>query len=685
MQCPACASPVEIQERAGHFRICPYCQTSFVIDRKAARVSGKMAVLAQTQGPLYVGAAGKVGSERFQVLGRIRYGWQSGYWDEWYLRFDDGETGWISEDGDDFSLERWVNRKQTPVKFEDAQPGQRLKLGRFDYHIDEKGIAVCEGGEGQLPFPVEIGEEVRFLDLRHDESFATVEFEDRGMRVFYGNQIDRASIVVDVPREGSAPDLRGVERAATAGSRERIVKQAGRSLTLACDRCGGSLDIAAGITDSIRCKHCGFDLDLTIDRIDCPECDRTIALHGGNDVAQVTCTGCPARLGVTAERIELLSQIKSDKRPKIPFELGQPCTFNGADFVLVGHLRYTEKDGTTLYVSDEFLLWSKKVGYRWLTLEDGHFSFAQEIKGRPNVNWGAKPKTRFPFEGRTYRVFESGKTQLTWVDGELPWVAAVGDRVKYLDATCPPYLLSGEITETEAEWYEARYLTTEEVAQAFQISASRLPKSRGVAPHQPYKVHPLLHPAARMAVVFAIINIVLAFTAMGVSSSSDNVVGQFGIPHEDYSKEFITPSFEITKGQQLCAVELSAPVDNSWLYVDLALIDSEDRVLHEFSTTVQYYHGVQGGESWSEGSRKESIAFKLQDPGEYRWVLAGQAGRGNAAEAIGPELLIIVREGVMLVRWFLIAAILLAAGALIVWFRWLIFEGQRWKSVLEDD
>ena len=72
------------------------------------------------------------------------------------------------------------------------------------------------------------------------------------------------------------------------------------------------------------------------------------------------------------------------------------------------------------------------------------------------------------------------------MDGELPWVAMVGDRVSYLDLMHPPYLLSAEWTATELEWYCAEYLQPEEIATAMGVDVSELRPRVGVAPHQPY-------------------------------------------------------------------------------------------------------------------------------------------------------------------------------------------------------
>ena len=70
---------------------------------------------------------------------------------------------------------------------------------------------------------------------------------------------------------------------------------------------------------------------------------------------------------------------------------------------------------------------------------------------------------------------------------------------------------------------------------------------------------------------------------------------------------------------------VTTQVDNDWVYVDLGLLDDDRRVLHEFGTTIQQYHGVAGGESWREGGRGHTFHMKISKAGNYRVLLLGQA------------------------------------------------------------
>ena len=125
MHCPSCGAELQPDTRLAHLVVCEFCDSAIVLDEKAARVSGKMAVLAQTPGPLYVGGTGRLMERDFAVLGRVRYGYSKGYWDEWYLAFEDGSAAWISEDENEFTLETAAQEESSPIDYAAAEPGGR--------------------------------------------------------------------------------------------------------------------------------------------------------------------------------------------------------------------------------------------------------------------------------------------------------------------------------------------------------------------------------------------------------------------------------------------------------------------------------------------------------------------------------------------------------------------------------
>ena len=58
-------------------------------------------------------------------------------------------------------------------------------------------------------------------------------------------------------------------------------------------------------------------------------------------------------------------------------------------------------------------------------------------------------------------------------------------------------------------------------------------------------------------------------------------------------------------------------LSNSWLGFDVALINLETGDAHNTDTEISYYHGVESGESWSEGNTKATMSLPRLPAGQY--------------------------------------------------------------------
>ena len=686
MFCPSCGAEIEADRRFAKLVVCRFCESAVLLDERAARVAGKMSLLAAPTGPLFVGGTGELLGRRFEVLGRVRYGYERGLWDEWYLAFEDGSTAWISEDESNFSLESHDAAETAPIEYADAYPGRNLQLGETTFHLDEKGIAICEGGEGQLPFRIVRGERVPFLDLSMGDTFATVEYdiEDAGVRVFRGRRLNIADVQMDATAAEAGAASMPVERAADADRRERMVKSGRRAKSVNCVCCGAPLRVPDEAGDSIGCEYCGTVIDLTVRHVRCGGCDANISVHG-DEARSVVCSRCHRMIDLSRTTPTTIELAAKSGRPKVPLRMGQRGKIRGVDYTVVGHIRFAERDEDATYHTDEFLLFSHEAGYQWLVLENGHFSWTRELNERP---LGFEPrrataKEKLRFNGRKWRVFESGYTAVQWVEGELPWVAQIGDQNYYMDAVSPPYLLSAEWTESEMEWYEAEYLDRTEVAAAFGIEPDALPVAAGVAPHQPYRRSQFRQNAIPIMLGFFLL---FGMGALWAWSQDGRKVGQVTVQPSEYRSEYITPPCRIESEDSLCEARFYSGVDNAWSYFNIAVLNSNDEVVLDFSSEISYYHGYDDG-SWSEGSQHDSVPFKLKQPGDYRFLIYGQGGRGDTVDAgYGQPLTVRVYEGVVLVRYYLIMAIFCGVWVVVEWVRRASFESLRWsESDAADD
>lgn len=690
MGCPSCGAEIPEQDRFSVLTVCKYCNSAVVYDQKVALIAGKMSAIARPAGPLFVGGSGNIQkSIGFSVLGRVRYGYENGYWDEWYLKHDDQTISWLTEDEKRFMHEKPQKLEVEPETLKSLDAGQNIELNNLHFTIREKGVAICEGGEGQLPFKIVTGEEVFYLDLiTNDGITATIEIEPEGeVKFFQGKPLQYTDISMDSEDPGRR-DL-AIEKGAGAGGRERVAYDVSRSVSIQCHSCGGTNDGVDLSQAHIHCSHCGTSLEVPANAFNCPSCTAQVTAFT-SDAKSVNCNYCGAMVSLVGAEPTLLKKLKQKdlerkKKMKLRIPLGSKGLFDGQVFTVVGYIRFKEVDDG-IFISDEYLMYNKEWGYRWLVCYEGHFTIEEKLERQP----GKSPKEvahyaykrTLPADGLTWKFYESGKGRIDWVEGELSWVAKIGDKSGYVELINPPEMLVGEYTSNEVEWARYKYIERDEVAKAFKMKASDFPRPKGVGACQPNKNKSYHLFSALVALIF----VILGFIGLGIAASSTGkLVSEFTLTPDQYKQEHLSKEFTLEKDNGIYRVDFYSPVDNSWVYLEMALVNEQDEAELDFSAEMSYYHGYDDGH-WSEGSKEDSVYFKA-NKGNYKILTFGNAGAGESLVGLqhGKQVTVKIYQGVKVVYYFIFFIIF--SGIISVYYivRFAIFETSRWKHTMEED
>ena len=147
----------------------------------------------------------------------------------------------------------------------------------------------------------------------------------------------------------------------------------------------------------------------------------------------------------------------------------------------------------------------------------------------------------------------------------------------------------------------------------------------GVGACQPNEGKKSWYTLSVAAVAFGILCLLLfAKSFMGGKKVAD-----FTVPAAKLKEEYLTEqTIKFTKAS-MCQIEFKTNTNNSWVYVGAALVNDKEEAVLEFSGDMGYYHGYEGGESWSEGSNSDSAVFKIKKPGNYKLLLGVQSNFGN--------------------------------------------------------
>ena len=425
--------------------------------------------------------------------------------------------------------------------------------------------------------------------------------------------------------------------------------------------------------------------------LNCPSCGAAIALHGMAWTQTIACASCAAVLDAKDPNLRVLSRFESKLkvRPLIP--LGSRGEWKGAPYQVIGFQQRTIDVEGVRYSWREYLLFNPYRGFRYLTEYDGHWNDVVPLAALPETSRGARTARH---DGVAYRHFQTASAHTTFVLGEFPWEVRVGDVARVQDYVAPPRLLSAESTDDETTWSLGTYVDGQAVWRAFAVPGAP-PAPRGIYANQPsphsgagawWRAFGLLAGALMLAFLFRlatarnerVVEQRSTFGAAGATPFAAATARARGAARADSAAQgFVTAPFELRGATSNVVVETEADVDGEWLFLDYALVNEATGEARRFAREVSYYSGVDGGERWSEGSRRDHTTLGRVPPGRY--VLRVEpAGEPRAGRAIAYTVR--VRRDVPSLAYYLVALVLLAAPPVFGSLQAASFETRRWAE-----
>jgi hypothetical protein len=396
----------------------------------------------------------------------------------------------------------------------------------------------------------------------------------------------------------------------------------------------------------------------------CANCGAPWTMRGFNTTRTLACQHCGSVMDTSVDPWRVVQKVEGAYQARPRFPLGSRATLEGTPWELIGWCERSVRVEGTRYAWEEHLLYNPYEGFRFLVHQDGHWNFITPLPGVPDEGFG-----RATYEGRSYRHFTSGKASVDEVLGEFPWEMKRGDSADTADYVDPPYMLSRETTGSEVVWSRGQYLEAGVVQAAFGKAPRDARAPRGVYPSQPNPDEPLLAWMLKLSAVALLAWALLSLVYVG--SRKDVLVWAGTVPPEGTAPIEV----QIQRGNTL-ELDGRIPVDNSWAFVNAMLVGPIPTEEARFAgVEVSYYHGVEDGESWSEGSQHDSTTFAGVPPGRYVLQLSQDPSQPWKGEAS-----ITLREDVPLFRFPGCSLLLIVIVPALVLLRSRGFETRRWAE-----
>lgn len=411
--------------------------------------------------------------------------------------------------------------------------------------------------------------------------------------------------------------------------------------------------------------------------INCPVCEQSIVLYDLPKSEYVVCNSCFSYLHIIAEDTPRLNK-KFNKPEKLPvLKLGSTANIHDTDFKLIAYLE--KREVGTIYHWREYILTSVDKGYITLSEFDGHWNL---IGGKDFITDFKEPisyGTSIGYKDVEYTLFNKYTPVVTAMLGEVDW-DVVNEKVKATEYIAPPYMVVAEKISNVNTYYIAEYLEPETIAEIFGIDKNLLPQRVDIGANQPSKHYDRWTSSLQVTGISIVIVLLIHLLLGVIKPEKDLLNDDFLISHNNTQdvnefKPFITPSFNVDDESSNISFEVASSVDNNWLETTIVLVNENDNRTWEVSKSIEYYHGYEEGESWSEGSTKESFLLSEIPKGKYHlnvYPSSGDINRNN--------LYIKATSNVTMWRNTLITIFLLCIYPAICWYMMRNFEKRRWNN-----
>ena len=388
--------------------VCAYCKTTVLKDAESVKNIGKMSEVLEDYSPLQIGSSGVFGGNAFTVIGRIQLRYTDGMWNEWYVMFDNGKPAWLGDASGQFMLTSEVPGGSHFPPFSTLVPGHPYSIGGQTYSASDVRTSECIGGQGELPFKVGQGYQVKAADLRSGRSFMTLDYSDSEQpKIYVGHAVTLDEMQCQLLREDEQ-------------IKQSAGKYHGKISTLSCPSCGSNAAFLPGLTSTI------------------------------------VCPSCHAQLDVSASTAQVLAVASSVAQIQTTLQLGAEATINGKSFQIIGLMRVADNESTQW---TEYLMYSPKGGFLWLIETDEGWARAIVLDEWPI--WSQEDGVLL--NNILYQKLYRYPATVVFAIGAFNWRVRNGYRTEVVEFQSGQNKLAAEMTALEMTWSQSAPVSVDQI------------------------------------------------------------------------------------------------------------------------------------------------------------------------------------------------------------------------------
>ncbi len=417
--CHGCGAPVEFKTTSSIVAVCPYCSTVVAKSQEDIESYSKKSSIIQDFSKIQIGTTGRFKTHNFSVIGRIQIKYYYGFWNEWYILFDNGLTGWLSDVLDeyivtietssenknilkelwdlnfsDLNFENQNNKLSVPVVFDNVEIGKNYFFNNTAFFCQDISIGEIIGAQGEIGFDIKKHSSFKAIDFKKENKFITADYseENNPPIIYIGESLNEAELLFSNTR--SLDEINNSNGA-----------YKGKLTSLKCPNCGSSNPKVNGVSNTLFCISCNSKIDISTNTAEI--LIKTNSIDGG----------------------------KNEQEYKTTLKCGDKGVIQGKKYLVIGVV-LKENPNYPDYQWTEYLLYQAGGSgtYIWL-IEDrsdinADWKISKSIIDLPNDNLSS-----LTYKTQKYNTDEesiySGKTLAVW--GAFNWEINVNDIINVVD------------------------------------------------------------------------------------------------------------------------------------------------------------------------------------------------------------------------------------------------------------
>lgn len=354
------------------------------------------------------------------------------------------------------------------------------------------------------------------------------------------------------------------------------------------------------------------DTTVAGNEINCPGCGAVLGYFDAENSSYYGCAHCYTFFRYEYEGPpEVLRQFIGKKKPSIP--IGAKGRIDGEEYTVVGYMRKNENGETQQW--NEYVLYREHLPYIILVEYDGDWVVVRKSNKDYRVTQQGMDHFMIYDQAETYTLYHSYKFNIVYAEGEFDWNILAEEHMITYEYMSGNTLLVNEVLGSESEWYWGKDIIQEKIAAAFRGDSNSGNTDIPLLYKEDSKKALFLF-TVTMLIAVVLVQVLVAVVWPSKTVLSNNYITDQDTTAAHNIKPIITESFTLSNSGPV-GIELKTNVDNEWVELGVTMVNETTGDEYESSKAIEYYHGYEDGESWSEGNNDDDISFSHVPSGRY--------------------------------------------------------------------